>query len=379
MVECCERTYCEGWCVVAVAGVCCDRCPGATAGSAHRFARRRLLKTAVFQPLPEAARLATAAGQPHPGLTDRPGGTAGTQRPARSAAARLYRTVTGEVLDASPHLITIGSAAGERRYNLTADASAWRGSTLEPSAVNPGDEAVIRLLPGKSDVADRVWANIGRVTGTIVERGRHHLVVDEGRTKGLAEVVVPPQASGRIQVRFPNLREGYLIDVIGLRRRGYLEGMIPATSQPPYRADLVQPQSPAGGRLPDAITGSAIWHDPGYEPYGVLGLFYPAVDSVVRCEEDAAAGFQPGQAPAFRDLPYLAVGSVLSVRNECTGGIMTVPVTGCAPIARLFNDHCVACQTSPRGRVADLTLASFVALGGELEAGCFNATLTVGR
>jgi hypothetical protein len=48
-------------------------------------------------------------------------------------------------------------------------------------------------------------------------------------------------------------------------------------------------------------------------------------------------------------------------------------------MARLFNDRCVVCATSPRGRIADLTVASFVALGGDLEAGCFNATLTIGR
>ena len=48
-------------------------------------------------------------------------------------------------------------------------------------------------------------------------------------------------------------------------------------------------------------------------------------------------------------------------------------------MARLFNDRCVACANSPRGRVADLTVASFVALGGELEDGCFSATLTIGR
>jgi hypothetical protein len=56
-----------------------------------------------------------------------------------------------------------------------------------------------------------------------------------------------------------------------------------------------------------------------------------------------------------------------------------LPVTGCAAPARLFNDRCVTCGTSPRGRVADLTVASFVALGGELERGCFNATITIGR
>jgi hypothetical protein len=54
-------------------------------------------------------------------------------------------------------------------------------------------------------------------------------------------------------------------------------------------------------------------------------------------------------------------------------------VTGCAPVARLFNDRCLECGSTDRGRVAELTLASFVALGGELERGCFNATISVGR
>jgi hypothetical protein len=102
------------------------------------------------------------------------------------------------------------------------------------------------------------------------------------------------------------------------------------------------------------------------------------VDPATGCAEDRAAGLPPGQAPAYRSLPYLAIGSALAVRNECAGISCTLPVTGCAPVARLFNDRCVACRTSPRGRLADLTMASFVALGGELELGCFNATITIG-
>ena len=78
-------------------------------------------------------------------------------------------------------------------------------------------------------------------------------------------------------------------------------------------------------------------------------------------------------------MPYLAVGSVLQVSNDCTESSCTLSVTGCAAIARLFNDRCVTCGTSPRGRIADLTQASFIALGGELERGCFNATITIGR
>ena len=94
---------------------------------------------------------------------------------------------------------------------------------------------MVRLHKKARGVADRIWANIGRVTGTIIERTGDSLLVDEGRTRKRQFVIIPPRAAGRIQVRFPSLEPGYLIDVIGLRRGGALEGLVPATSQPAYR------------------------------------------------------------------------------------------------------------------------------------------------
>jgi hypothetical protein len=76
-------------------------------------------------------------------------------------------------------------------------------------------------------------------------------------------------------------------------------------------------------------------------------------------------------------LPFLSVGSLITVRNDCSGLSVPLPVTSCGASARLFCDRCVECSTSPRGRIADLTMAAFVELGGLLEAGCFNASLTV--
>jgi hypothetical protein len=367
--------------------VCCERCPGANLANTRHIARRRLLKTAVFQP-----QQGSAGG---PGSTDRAGlrEPAGRPRPKAAAVAtadehpatparrpaNLYRAVTGQVIDVSPQVIVIGHEGGERRFALTADATAWRGGPLDPSALRRGDEAVIRLLPSLPGVADRIWANIGRVTGTVMVRDGNRLLVAEGTTKKLQTVIIPAYARIRIQVRFPTLQAGYLVDIIGVRRADHLEGLLPASPQPNYRSDLVPRERQPGGRLPEAIKGSATWHDSADEPYGVLGLSYPAIDPGAGCLEDSFAGYGPGDAPAFRELPYLAIGTALNVRNECTGVSWTLPVTGCAPMARLFNDRCVACQNSDRGRVADLTLASFVALGGELEAGCFNATLTIGR
>jgi hypothetical protein len=363
-----------------VAGVCCERCPGASTANTSHIARRRLLKAAVFQPqsaVPSRApapvpvpREQRADANP---LDDDP------EIVALAGQRHLYRTVTGRIVDVSPHFIAIGDTRGEQRFTLTADAVAWRGAPLEPSALKPGDQAVIRLRPSSRSVADRIWADIGRVSGTIIERDSDSLLVEEGTTRQQQVVVIPRQATARIQVRFPNLRPGYLIDLIGIRRRGVLEGLIPATYQPPYPSDQLPPPPLFGGRVPDSIAGSATWHDALDEPHGVLGVSYPAIDPATGCEEQRAAGFEPGQAPAYRSLPYLAVGSALLVRNECTDVSWTLPVTGCAPVARLFNDRCVTCGTSQRGRIADLTLASFVALGGELELGCFNATITIGR
>ncbi|HUJ05369.1 MAG TPA: hypothetical protein VLX31_04570 [Streptosporangiaceae bacterium] len=336
-----------------------------------------MLKAAVFQPQAhaQAAQAVAERTEAQPRAAD----GARKAPPAQLAPSHLYRAVTGTIIDISPHVVTIGDAAGERRYALTSDAVGWRGATLEPSALTPGNEAVLRLLPGRSEVADRIWADIGRVTGIIVSVDGDTITVAEGTMKRTQNVIVPAYASGRIEVRFPNLQPGYLIDLIGIRRKDHLEATFPATSQPPYHSDLVPAQHPEGGRVPDAIAGSAIWHDASDEPYGVLGVCYPAIDPAAGCAEDAAAGFPPGQAPAYRDLPYLAVGTALTVHNECSGVSWTLPVTGCAPMARPFNDHCVTCRRSPRGRVADLTLASFVALGGELQTGCFYATLSIGR
>ncbi|HEY2286606.1 MAG TPA: hypothetical protein VGH88_12770 [Streptosporangiaceae bacterium] len=359
---------------------CCDRCAGASGtADAARIARRRLLKDAVFRPQ-------AAHGIDHvPGWLARPE-PAGPADPAHRLPpgdfpdlARLPRAVTGTVLDVSPHVLVLGEPGGragtEQRYTLSSETTTWRGAQLEPTALRQGDRAVVRLRPERRAVADRIWANIGRVTGTIIEHSSDFMVVDEGVTRPRQIVVIPPRAAGRIQVRFPTLQPGYLIDIIGLRGPQALEGVIPATSQPAYPADRVPVAPLVSGHVPDAISGSATWHEPSGEPPGVLGVAYPALDPETGCVEEAGSGHSRGYAR----MPYLAVGSALLVRNDCTGAACVLPVTGCAAVARLFNDRCVTCGTSPRGRVADLTEASFVALGGELDQGCFNATITIGR
>ena len=347
---------------------------GSASVSAARIGRRRLLKAAVFPPQSDQPGQSGQSGQSDPGQPGPGQPDPGQPGPGQPDLGQRPRSVAGTIIDVSPQVLVIADSQGEQRFTLTPDAIAWRGGPLDPAALRPGEQAVIRLHPARRSVADRIWASIGRVTGTIIEHGRDGLVIDQG-TQNLQRVIIPARAASRIQVRFPTLEPGYLVDVIGIRRDGMLEALIPATSQPVYRSDRLPPPPLVSGRVPDTISGSATWHDPADEPPGALGVAYPAIDP----ETGRAPGAASSGPLGFARLPYLAVGSVLLVRNDCTGSSCALPVTGCAPVARLFNDRCVTCGTSPRGRVADLTLASFVALGGELERGCFNATITIGR
>jgi hypothetical protein len=355
--------------------------------SPARFARRRLLKSVLFG----------AAEGPDEAY------------PAESANlvnSEATHAVIGTVLDVSPQVLVLQTARGEERLTLAASTAAWRGGDVAPAALRQGDRAIVKRNYVRRTIADRIWAEIGRVTGTIVERDAGTLLVDEGTEKGRKILVIPPYATGRIQVRFPRLQPGYLIDVIGLRRPGFVEGLIPATSQPPYRAD--QPPSPpmVSGHVPDSISGTATWHEPGEEAEDLLGVAYPALDPETGCEghdrtqsDDyvaAAAGHDPAHCagdfrraeryavdphlagPGCVCLPYLSLGSMLRIRNDCVPRTRDLAVTSCGAAARLFCDRCVTCGTSPRGRVADLTMSAFVDLGGDLDGGCFNATITIG-
>ena len=361
--------------------LCCGRCAGAQA--AARVARRQHFRAAVFA-RPPGGGLSRADGTAGPQATAGAARTAGAGRAVpvagravpvdredRSAGrAGQYRTVTGTLVDVSPHILVVATGDGERRLALTPGSPVWRGRLAAATELRPGERVVARLATDRGDVADKVWASIGRVAGTISASDSGQLMVDEGTTRRPQAVVIAPDAANRIRVRFPQLEPGNLIDVIGLRRGAVLEAVIPATSQPAYLASRVTRAAAVVKTTAGTFSGSATWHEPaepGEEPRGVA---YPAVDPA-GCAEAALT------VPCPAELPYLAVGSMLSVRNECTRAARVLPVTGCGAAARLFHDRCLTCGTSPRGRVADLTLISFAELGGDLERACFNATVTV--
>ncbi|GGO12798.1 hypothetical protein GCM10010116_25710 [Microbispora rosea subsp. aerata] len=279
-----------------------------------------------------------------------------------------YDVVSGEILDVSPHLIILENADGEQRRLVIAPwATAWRGGTVAPADLPAGARVVIRALRDGT-VAERIWADITRITGVIREvRGRRDLTIelDCGPHRRERSIVVPYRSSGRIRVRHPKLEPGYLFDAIGLLDQGTAFAHLPATSQPPYRATAVPPPPMAyeGGEA--GISGTAVWAD-----FAEEGVAYPMLEREDTGCDDAGV--------SCAGLPYLALGSLLRVRNVCDGRTDTLPIVACGCLAGRFCDRCLECDTSPRGRIVELAASSYVALGGDLTKGCFNARVGLG-
>ena len=310
--------------------------------------------------------------------------------------------VTGVLSEVTPHAIVVSRSDGDQFIALSPSTVTWLGAKASPSALRAGDPVIVRRRthrlasgapaprepggpgapggpggPGAS-IAERIWARIGRVAGEIMEVRGRELLVDTGQHGREPEQVVIAEASLRhVQVRFPRLTPGYLIDVIGTRRGdGHLLAVTPATAQPPYLAAHPPAPPPAGEYSGGPISGAAVWHEPGGERADLLGVGYAALDPETEGGPAGPADAAHQHEPCTR-LPYLSLGTAVRVRNECADRAAVLPVTSCSASARQFCDRCVKCGTSPRARVADLTMAAFVELGGNLEDGCFNATLTL--
>ncbi|MEU8194427.1 hypothetical protein AB0C10_11680 [Microbispora amethystogenes] len=279
-----------------------------------------------------------------------------------------YDVVDGEVIDVSPHLIIVEADDGrQRRLVIAPWATAWRGGAVAPADVPIGSRVVIRALRSGT-VAERVWADVTRITGVIRDvRGTRDLTVDLdcGPHRRERSIVVPYRSSGRIRVRHPKLEPGYLFDAIGLLDQGTSLAHLPATSQPPYHASASPPAPPAYGGVQASVAGTAVWADLPED-----GAAYPMLEPGDTGCDDAGV--------SCAGLPYLALGSLLRVRNVCDGRADTLPIVACGCLAGRFCDRCLECGTSPRGRIVELSASSYVALGGDLTKGCFNARVGLG-
>ena len=288
------------------------------------------------------------------------------------------RVIRGVILDITSHLACVATQEGEERFIFDRTTSFWRGREVASTDLRVGDDVFVLCGLSGRWVAERVWAQLARVTGVIAARAGDTLEIDVGHGRPNRTVVIPYRASGRMSVRHPALEPGFLFDAIGTWRDGAVEAVIPATNQPPYPVSE-SPRRPPVQSLPDQVTGMVSWYDPAQgrathvNPLvGLAGAAYPALDRGSDC------GFDCDRGESCVALPRLSLGATFSLRNDCNGVSAVLPVVDCASSASRFCDKCAACPTEESGRIAQLTLLRFISLGGHPEAGCFNATMTVG-
>jgi hypothetical protein len=298
------------------------------------------------------------------------GREAGVPGPGPEGGAPL-RAVTGEILDVSPHLISVETPEGrQERLVIAPWATAWHGGDVAPADLPVRSRVLMRTL-NDGKVVERIWADTLRLTGVIRSvEGRRDLTVelDCGPHRGRRTIMIPYRATGRLRVRHPQFEPGYLFDAIGIRKDGAALALLPATSQPAYPARAVPTPPPAYAGVQARIPGTVTWSDAFDEEE--RGVAYPMVE-----RSDAAC---PDAGVSCAALPYLAIGSLVQIQNVCANRSASVPIVACGCVAGRFCDRCVECGTSPRGRIAELSPSTFVELGGDLVKGCFNAQIGLG-
>src|ERR1700735_1635343 len=234
------------------AHVCAGCADLAVSGPSARYARRALLRAAVFDnPVFDGREQEFWAHRPPSAAT----------------------VVTGVLTEVTPRAIVVSRFDGEQFLALSPSTITWLGAKASPSALRAGDPVTARRrtprlasgapAPGgpggpAASIAERIWARIGRVAGEIMEVRGRELVVDTGQHGREPDRGVIAEASPRhVQARFPRLTPGYLIDVIGTRRGdGYLLAVTPATAQPPYLAAHPPAPPPADDYSGGPISGA---------------------------------------------------------------------------------------------------------------------------
>src|SRR5690606_40131294 len=217
------------------------------------------------------------------------------------------RVVRGVVLDVSRHMLVLATPEGEERFLFEEATRFWRGREAAPRELRLGDDVLARCAPGGRWVVDRVWARLGRVTGTITEVDGETVRVDPGHGRPAATAVVPYRSSGRMAVRHPYLRPGYLFDAIGLRRDGVVEASVPATTQAPYPVHR-SPHRPPVRTMPPAVSAIVTWYDPAAgraahdDPRALLPRATAPRGS---CGSNTRAALMPASATRRKSTPWI--------------------------------------------------------------------------
>jgi hypothetical protein len=351
-----------------------------------RLRRRRFLQGAV---------LGAAAAPLTPALAAAAAGPTEGEQP-QIIGGRLVSLSQGGDLE-------VEDGTGRRVMQLTAATSIWKGGESLPAALRPGDDLMVKWLPGDG-LALRVWSNLTRVEGVVRSAGRSRLVlrferpnrthydvaVEVARDALFGDFTTQSLGGGR------TVSKGMYADVIGEalpdgRVRGTLLYVHDGSAGQAAPAGP-QAQAPAadGGAALATYSGNATWFacSSGAGRCGTCSTSrsdqaaWPALDTCGCCGSsccDCSRG--------CKNQVYLRCGSAASVTSVCNSRTKTVYVADCGPCQRA---NCGGCSPDLCGRgcsdcrgytgvVIDLTRPTFAAFGYDPAVrGCFSCTVSAG-
>lgn len=336
------------------------------------------------------------------------GGVGGFARIPQATAqdsSEDYEITGGDLVDRGSNVLEVKAGEEVRRVRITGETSVWKGGESLPPALKKGDDLMVKVR-SSDDVALRVWSNLTRIEGTLVDASKSGYVV---RTDGphtpkekvgmeLADGVLFGDYTADGNVSRRDLKRGAMVDAIGERLPG---GNLRATMlyvHDPDEAgavpqDAANPPDVNGQPSPDGDVQAAYY---GYTYYGHATWFYcgNGAGSCGYCNTSYnAQGAWPALGRACNCCSYnccncsagcrnqvrLGCGSTVSVYSYCTGYRRTIYIVDCGPKQSdpcgswdLCNRPCRDCYGyyTP---IVDLTRPSFAAFGYDpAYQGCFS-------
>ncbi|GAA3862599.1 hypothetical protein GCM10022243_31370 [Saccharothrix violaceirubra] len=266
-------------------------------------------------------------------------------------------------------LIMVTPMEGELVIPVSHRTSTWFGGQSSLDALRPGQDITIGL--DETGFGDRLWADITRIKGVITSVSGNDFEVDPGNGGHPRVLHLPDTARAALRGDYTRWENGYLVDIIGLRRDDSAVAVQAAAPQPGYHVDEM-PEFGAAAGYPDLsdaaarqFDGKITWFDDAECKCKSRCRGHNAHASWSRVDK---CDFMPARC---RRIPVLSCGRKITVHNKCNKKSLSVEVIDCGPDNKRFCDSCTKCGRSPKGRIADLTKPTYVRIGGSLNAGCF--------
>lgn len=346
--------------------------------SSHVFSRRQLLKGAALG--------LTAGGV---------GGFAHASQATAQDSSKEFEITGGELVDAGHGVIEMKDGGAARRFSLTGETSVWKGGESLPPALKEGDDLMVKVRPS-DDVALRVWANLWRVEGTVVEASRSGYIIRPTDLHNRKDEVALELADGALfsdytsegKVSRRDLTRGATVDAIGERLPG---GDMRATLL--YVHDTGGGNEPAGSE--PEVTSAATYTYYGYATWfycgngaGACGTCrtsnsnqgaWPNLSSGCSCCSYYCCNCSQGCENQLR----LYCGSRTIVQSACDGRKRRVYIADCGPkqsdpcgSSDLCGRRCSDCG-GYYNPVIDRSSPTFAAFYDPAYRGCFSCNVSV--